>query len=85
MKQHKKYIKMNHERKQIHITEQPPTFLSLKSSELKYMFPWALYDDISYKSLDHKTQKIENKESIAGRKIKKIQINNHESEMDFVL
>ena len=85
MKQHKKYTKMNTKRKQIHTTEHPPTFLSLKSSELKYMFPWALYDDMSYKSLDHKTQKIKNEESIAGRKIKKIQINNHESEMDFVL
>ena len=72
MKQHKKYTKMNTKRKQIHITEQPPTFLSLKSSELKYMFPWALYDDTSYKSLDHKTQKIKNEESITARKLKNI-------------
>ncbi len=82
MKQHKKFKEMNTKRKQIPITKQSST---LNLSELKYMFPWALYDDISYKSLDHKTQKIKNEESIAGRKIKKIQINNHKSEMDLIL
>ena len=44
MKQHKKYIKMNTKRKQIHITGQPPTFLALSTSELKYMFPWSQHD-----------------------------------------
>lgn len=71
MKQHKRFIEMNTNRKHIHITEQPPAFLALSTSEFKYMFPWALYDDTSYKSQDYKTQNIGNKEGITGRKLKK--------------
>lgn len=66
MKQYEEYIKMNTRQKQIPITKQSST---LNSSELKYMFPWTLYDDISYKDIGHKTQKIEKKEKNTERKI----------------
>ena len=80
MKQNKKYIIMDANRKQIPL--KPKTFI-INSTELKFMFPWALYDDVPYKSINPKTQNNRSNFNTTEGKIKNIQIDNHKSELDY--
>jgi len=76
MEYNKKHIKINSGSKQILVREQSSTILSLFSSELKYMFPWSQYDEVSLVNKKYRTRKTEYKLGTHKNKLKNIHISN---------
>ena len=70
MRQEVKYSKINSRQKQIPNKEHSTTLLSLCSLDLKYMFPWSQYDNISDVMQNCRPKKTEKEKSILVRELK---------------